>query len=37
LLLSQLFLLISLLGFMDYWMDFRRRILKKSAETMREV
>jgi hypothetical protein len=35
--ISQLFLIVSVLGLVDFWIDFRRRILKKSAETMREV
>lgn len=34
---GQLFLLASIIGFVDLWVDFRRRIIKKSAETMGEV
>ncbi|MEQ1876485.1 MAG: DUF2232 domain-containing protein [Bdellovibrionia bacterium] len=36
-LIGQLFLLASFVGFIDLWVDFRRRIIKKSAETMGEV
>ncbi len=36
-LIGQLFLLASFIGFVDLWIDFRRRLVKKSAETMREV
>lgn len=36
-LIGQLFLLVSFVGFIDLWIDIRRRLLKKSAETMGEV
>ncbi|HEX4925779.1 MAG TPA: DUF2232 domain-containing protein [Bdellovibrionales bacterium] len=36
-LIGQLFLLVSFVGFVDLWIDIRRRLLKKSAETMGEV
>jgi hypothetical protein len=32
-LVAQLFLLVSLVGFVDFWMDFRERLTRKPAET----
>jgi hypothetical protein len=35
-LVVQLFLMVSLLGFIDYWLDFRERLSRKPVETNRE-
>lgn len=35
LLVLQLFLMVSLIGFADYWLDFRQRLKAKPAETKR--
>jgi hypothetical protein len=35
-LISQLFMLVSLLGLMDYWFDFRARLAKRSTQIDRE-
>jgi hypothetical protein len=36
LLVLQLFLMVSLLGFVDYWLEFRDRLSRKPVETNRE-
>jgi hypothetical protein len=35
--ITQLFLAVSFLGLLDFWLDFRQRMVKKSAQRMGEV